>query len=35
MKVFLVDAVHVNQKAKRLIANEISDYIKDLLNDCN
>ena len=33
---FFTDAVHVNQKAKRIIANEISDYIKkNLLIGCN
>ena len=33
---FFIDAVHVKQKAKRIIATEISDYIKEnLLIDCN
>ena len=33
---FFLDSVHVNQEAKKLIANEISEYIKDnLLVDCN
>ena len=33
---FFLDSVHVNQEAKKIIANEISKYIKkNLLVDCN